>query len=133
MRVMRLICLILILTGCGSQSTKDAAASTPLYIEFTRYGDDRYDSVYVASDQYLQFGLRSVTKASGKTYIAQYELKEYTATSPVSEEITVCDQSGTTIQFVTPAEFLNHMIARGYDLVTEEKNKYGGDYTFKKI
>lgn len=44
----------------------------------------------------------------------------------------ITDEEGENFKFDTSVDFLNFMSERGYNLVDQVKNKYGGDYTFKK-
>ena len=44
----------------------------------------------------------------------------------------ISDEEGENLKFDTSADFLNFMSERGYNLVDQVKNKYGGDYTFQK-
>jgi hypothetical protein len=44
----------------------------------------------------------------------------------------ITDEEGENFKFDTSTDFLNFMSERGYNLADQVKNKYGGDYTFKK-
>lgn len=45
---------------------------------------------------------------------------------------SIVDNSGEPIHFMTSAELLNYMVARGYEMVLEIPGEYGNSYRFKK-
>jgi len=119
------ILMLLICVGCGQKrlavhlnkiTTIDTVSTTK-----------SYDLI----DDYFNVKLSSVTQPTGKYYIAKRE--NSISTNPFQfEQIVIVDELGKTTHFTDATEFLNFMSARGYEMASETKSKYGGDYTFKK-
>lgn len=89
------------------------------------------DNFIDLTDEYFEVKLGSVTMDSGKYYIAKRENR--ISSDPFRmEQIVIVDDKQETYHFKDATEFLNYMAARGYEMASERKNKYGGEYTFKK-
>ena len=120
-----LIVLVLCLIGCGTK---------PEYVHLNKVvtvDTVSTDNFYDLTDEYFEVKLSSVTQATGKYYIAKRENR--ISDNPFRfEQIVIVGDDKKPCHFTDATSFLNYMAARGYEMVTERKNKYGGEYTFKK-
>jgi hypothetical protein len=89
------------------------------------------DSMTIVNSPYFEISITSVN--NGEKYMATKQI-EKPQVGKIFKSVTLnlVDSSGTVIYFKESTEFLNYMEARGYNMVDQEKQRFGSDYTFKK-
>lgn len=89
------------------------------------------DSIYACENKDLELDLYSMKQWT--SYIAFKEIEKNIALDSYKlVAMYLVDTSKTTIHFKDTAEFLNHMLHRGYQVKNQQKHKYYTNYTFAK-
>lgn len=101
-------------------------------VTYTVIDTVRTEARSVIKDEYFEIKLSSVTPKSGeKYYLAKREI-ELVPNPFKMVDLYIVAYDNKPEKFKGSTELLNYMAARGYEMASERKNKYGGDYTFKK-
>lgn len=91
----------------------------------------RDTTLNVISDEYFEIKLSSYS--SGLNWGASMNLKAGTKDNiKTFRYMYIVDNNYDEIRYDTPADFLNFMAERNYEMVDQTKKKYAIDYTFRK-
>jgi hypothetical protein len=126
------VCILLI-SACNT--SKSSSKSDQLYIKTTTATGtgENQKVVEVISEVTSDYFEVSLSALIDGTYEGEKTIEE--STSVVNYKyifFQISDKDGVLIKFKESTEFLNFMSAHGYEMIDQVKNRYGGDYTFKK-
>lgn len=126
------ISLLLIAVSCKNSTTSKSEKLLIKTYEITGMLEDQVkkETINEVDSDYFEISLDSQTTGG---YLAHKDLVKPTSVEDFkSTFITIVDQAGEAVIFMTSTEFLNYMSGHGYEMVDQALNEYGGDYTFKR-
>ncbi|GAA4209188.1 hypothetical protein GCM10022289_34290 [Pedobacter jeongneungensis] len=130
LRTILIIVTLLMFTSCNDKKNRIYIITTS--VTGTDQNQIRKDTTSTVESEYFEVKLSSVN--NGELYIAGKQLlKPQIGITYKSEFFKLVDDKGNELQFKTPTDFLNFMYAAGYEMKDQDNQKYGIDYTFKKI
>ena len=134
---------ILIFVSCNSNQNNgnkkddksDKNGNTNLYIKTTTSTDEggkmvKSEKVAIFNSNYLEMAFGKVD--DNTDYKANQLINTSTEPTVKVTFLTITNEDGSDIWFKSSIEFLNFMSARGYGMVTQSKDRYNTNYTFKK-
>jgi len=127
--------LILFVCIIGLACSQPSVSRPKLYIttkSATGSGDTQKvsDSLSVVTDEYVEFVLYPTTDGKFGASRTLDEPKSMANFRFVFYYLS--DEAKKDVFFQTPANFLNYLSERGYEMVTKENTRAGASYTFKK-
>ena len=95
------------------------------------------EEFYYEDSEYFEIGLWRIAKGgheANKVIKGSKDPEKIIAYKADQVKIFIIEEGekGVSVSFESPAEFLNYMSDRGYEMKTETREEYGIVYTFKK-
>ncbi len=136
-KLLILLALFAICIGCNNEPKKNDKPT--IYIKTTtKIGSDQLgenpkqeekDTITIVESDYFEVALSQ----KGDDYLGhQKVVTEVTTTNYKVIYFTIVQKNGMEIKFEHSTDFLNFISERGYEMASQEKNKYGADYVFKR-
>jgi hypothetical protein len=96
-------------------------------------GQNKQERDSVITEGFFEVQLKSITKDGHKIFIAEKDIiKPVSGKEFEAKYITISDGKRTDFVFNDKASLLSYMSERGFNVVNQTENKYGGNFIFQK-